>query len=378
MSAKKVMVLTPSMKRLGGIQSYTKSLIGGLTTILGAAGVRVVAVPDEPETRPDRTAALSPVVKLRFLVRAFLTALHWRPDLIICTHLGTAPAARLIQKFSGVRYWLVLHGIEVWSDLPAAKQQALRGAQRYLVLTRFTLEAASKRHNLVNPAYSLLPPPFANVSHSPAAGAPSTQTDSGRPIVLTVGRLAVSERYKGHDMMLQAWPAVLQRVSDAVYWIVGDGDDRARLEARAQELGVADSVRFAGVLSGSDLNACYDACSVFAMPARTELDQAVPRGEGFGIVFLEAMSHGKPVVAPSDGAPAEFIRSAEHGLLVNPENSAEIAEALISLLEDPERARQMGQRSKAFVLREFSDEKFQRRLRQALQEGSLQEARGDD
>lgn len=369
MPVKKVMVLTPSLKTLGGVQSYTRSLVGGLTAILGATGVRVVAVPAEPTLRSDGTSALSSSAKLRFLLSAFVTALRRRPDLIVCTHLGTAPAAQLIQKFSGIRYWLVLHGIEVWGDLPAAKQRALRGAQRYLVLTRFTLDAVNRRHNLGSPAYSILPPPFAIASRSSEASGPFAQVDLGRPVVLTVGRLAISERYKGHDLMLQAWPAVLRRVPHAVYWIVGDGDDRARLEARSRELGIADSVRFAGVLSSNDLNACYDACSVFAMPARTELNAAVPRGEGFGIVFLEAMAHGKPVVAPSDGAPAEFIRSLEHGLLVNSENPSEIAEAIVFLLNDPERAQQMGQCAKNFVLREFSDGKFNARLREALQEG---------
>jgi glycosyltransferase involved in cell wall biosynthesis len=370
MSIKKVLVLSPSLKTLGGIQSYTRSLVGGLTELLGADCVRVVTVPAEPKARPDGSAALTRYVKLKFLLLAFRSAFVWRPDLVICTHLGTAPAARLIQTFTGIRYWLVLHGIEVWGNLPPAKERALRGAQRYLVLTRFTLDATVKRHALGERDYFLLPPPLASAPvHSECEDlfAPS---DVGRPIVLTVGRLAVSEQYKGHDVMLQAWPAVLRRVPDAVYWIVGDGDDRDRLESFAQELGIADSVRFAGTLSGANLNACYEACSVFAMPARTELRPAVPRGEGFGIVFLEAMAHGKPVVAPRFGAPAEFIRPGKHGLLVDPEDSVEIAEALVSLLEDPPRARQMGVTARDFVAREFSNETFRARLGGALQEGS--------
>ena len=122
---------------------------------------------------------------------------------------------------------------------------------------------------------------------------------------------------------------------DAEYLIVGDGDDRARLESRARELGITGSVQFAGSVSPEELDVCYDRCSIFAMPARTELDARAPRGEGFGIVFLEAMAHGKPVVGPRVGAPAEFIRSGEHGLLVDPANSARSPEALIELLEDP-------------------------------------------
>ena len=139
-----------------------------------------------------------------------------------------------------------------------------------------------------------------------------------RLVVLTVGRIAAAERYKGHDVMLEAWPAVLRRVPDAEYWIVGDGDDRARLESQARELGIAASVRFKGSVSSQELDVCYDRCCIFAMPARTELEARAPRGEGFGIVFLEAMAHGKPVLGPRVGAPAEFIHSGEHGLLVDP------------------------------------------------------------
>ncbi len=122
------------------------------------------------------------------------------------------------------------------------------------------------------------------------------------------------------------------------------------------------------MLSGADLSACYEACSVFAMPARTELETAAPRGEGFGIVFLEAMSHSKPVIGPRVGAPAEFIRPGEHGVLVDPEDPVEVAGALIELLEEPERAKRMGETAREWVIREFSHEKFRARLREALQQ----------
>ncbi len=104
------------------------------------------------------------------------------------------------------------------------------------------------------------------------------------------------------------------------------------------------------------------------MPARTELDARTPRGEGFGIVFLEAMAHGKPVMGPRVGAPAEFIRSGEHGLLVDPASASEIAGALIELLEDPVRARRMGEAGRNWVAREFTFDRFCERLRDALSE----------
>ena len=113
-------------------------------------------------------------------------------------------------------------------------------------------------------------------------------------------------------------------------------------------------MRFTGALSGDRLSEAYQRCSIFAMPARTELQGDTPEGEGFGIVFLEAMAHGKPVVGPRDGAPRSCIVLGEHGLLVDPSDRAEIAQAIIGLLEDPERRRRMGENARAWVAREFT------------------------
>lgn len=363
---RKVLVLAPSLKSIGGVQSYIRTLVDALNVVLGSDRVRVVAVAGDPEIRDDGNLALRRSVKIRFLASAVATAVSWSPDLTICAHVGLAPAARVIQKITRTPYWLVLYGIEVWGELPAAKAKALRGAARYVSITRFTLDATIARHNLKEPGASILPPTL--LKSRPQAPDSSYVASKGsvRPTVLTVGRIAASERYKGHDAVLDAWPEVLRRVPDAVYWIVGEGDDRHRLELRAREMGITDSVHFAGSVSQEELDVCYDRCSVFAMPARTELDARTPRGEGFGIVFLEAMAHGKPVVGPRVGAPAEFIRSGEHGLLVDPANSGELAGALLELLEDPARAKRMGEAGKNWVAREFSFDRFCERLRDAL------------
>jgi phosphatidyl-myo-inositol dimannoside synthase len=364
---RKVLVLTPSLKSVGGVQNYTSALVAALQVVFGNDRVRMVAVPGDPEVQNHGNLALPMSFKLRFLLSALATAFLWSPDLIICAHVGLAPTAHLIQKLTGVRFWVVLYGIEVWGDLPAAKRSALQAAQRYVAITRFTLDATVARHGLERQRELILPPTLPKGRFlSPEADYLASKGPM-RPMVLTVGRIAASERYKGHDVMLEAWPAVVRRVPDAMFWIVGDGDDRRRLEARACELGIADSVHFAGSVSHEELDVCYDRCCVFAMPARTELDTVVPRGEGFGIVFLEAMAHGKPVVGPRIGAPAEFIRSGEHGLLVDPTDWHEVAEALIELLEDPVRARRMGDAGKEWVAREFSFDRFCERLRDVLQ-----------
>jgi len=277
--------------------------------------------------------------------------------------------ARILQSLTNIPYWLVLHGIEVWDELTPAKLAALKAAERYIVLSQFTLHATAKSHGLAQPCSVWLPPFFR---------IPATENlpkaDSVSQSVLTVGRLSASERYKGHDVMLEAWADVRARVPAATYMIVGDGDDHARLQEKAQQLGLGDSVKFTGTLTGEALDACYARSAVFAMPARSEPFAKPPLGEGFGLVYVEAMSHGVPVIAARDGAPAEFIREGEFGFLVNATDRREVADAIASLLDDRGRARAMGAAGRAWVESELSFDKFCGRLRAALAEGTTRES----
>jgi phosphatidylinositol alpha-1,6-mannosyltransferase len=358
----KVLVLAPPMGAAGGVQSYTQTLVRTLEGILGAKNVHLLAVHQEPRRGSDGELSFSSGVKARFLAASLLKAIVWRPQLVICAHVGVSPAARIIQRITGTPYWIILHGIEVWGEVGSAKLRALRGAQRLVAVSKFTFGVASSRHGLSISNVSILPPSFKTENERSAAAPTKSEFESGAAIVLTVARLSASERYKGHDVMLDAWPAVLARVPNAIYCIVGDGDDRARLESRARELKVTDSVRFAGSAFSADLRDWYHRCRVFAMPAQTNLDLSPPRGEGFGIVFLEAMAYGKPVIGPREGAPSEFIHSGEHGLLVNPVDPVEVAKALIELLQDEDRAESMGRAARAWAFEEYGEEKFRERL----------------
>jgi phosphatidylinositol alpha-1,6-mannosyltransferase len=187
-----------------------------------------------------------------------------------------------------------------------------------------------------------------------------------RRVVLTVGRMAAGERYKGHEVVLRALPSVVAKIPSVTYVVVGDGDDRPRLEALAQLLGLTDHVVFTGEMSESELAASYHRSEIFALPARTVIDDHNPKGEGFGIVFLEAMAFGKPVIGPRHGAPAELIQQGKTGLLVDPEDATSVAEALLSLFSDREAAREMGKAGSDWVRRHYSYGSLREKLRQIL------------
>ncbi len=134
-------------------------------------------------------------------------------------------------------------------------------------------------------------------------------------------------------------PALLERGLEVHYALIGIGEQRAELEARARALGVAARTHFLGHVSPEDLPRWYNACDVFAMPNR-EVDGDT---EGFGMVFLEAGACGKPCIAGRAGGTGSAVADNVTGLRVDGSSVAEIAAALTRLLSDRALARAMGQ-----------------------------------
>ncbi len=169
------------------------------------------------------------------------------------------------------------------------------------------------------------------------------------PTILTVARLVEK---KGVDTVLQALPFVLNGFPDVKYLVVGDGPLRRKLQALADELGVAEHVVFVGAVdhSSPELPGYYSACDVYVMPSRTLPDQG--EVESFGISYLEAGACGKPVVAGRGGGTAEAIEDGVTGLLVDPWDPEDVAQAIIRLLEDRELAQRLGMAGRQRALRE--------------------------
>lgn len=360
----KVLLLAPSLVRAGGIQRYTATLERALKDL--HQSVRCLALPEESGSHG--MSRLSSRSKWRFGWRAIREAASWRPDLIICTHLALGPIAWLARTFVASPYWIVVHGIEAWTVLPRWKRGALRQADRVIVTSAFNRGQVVKRHQIDGKRISSLPCTLDEtlLSAEPAIAGACARITAGQHLVLTVARMASGERYKGHDVVLRALPSVVEKIPNLTYVVVGDGDDRPRLESLANDLGIAEHVTFTGEVSDSELAALYQRSEVFALPARTMVNDRDPKGEGFGIVILEAMAFGKPVVGPNYGAPVELIRHGENGLLVDPESAPSVAEALLNLLTHPDSAREMGKAGSEWVRTHYSYDCFRERLREIL------------
>ena len=177
--------------------------------------------------------------------------------------------------------------------------------------------------------------------------------------MLTVGRWRADERYKGMDTLITALPRLLPRWPELQLLAVGDGDDRAWLEDLAEETGVDRHVHFLSGLSYEELAACYGHCELFALPSR---------GEGFGLVYLEAMACGKPVIGGAHGGAPEVIEDGKTGYLVQHGDAVQLATSIETLLAHPEVAKEMGARGKKRVEEEFRFNVFAKAFKKILRE----------
>ena len=182
------------------------------------------------------------------------------------------------------------------------------------------------------------------------------------PVVVCTARMV---RRKGQDLLIEAWPRVLDVVPDARLLLVGDGPRRRALQQQASRLGaVARSVVFTGSVPWTGMPAHTDAGDVFAMPCRTRLGGLEP--EAFGIVSLEAAACGLPVVIGDSGGAPETVLDGETGFVVSPHQVRDVAGRLGELLTDRVLARAMGERGRDRAVLESTWQLSGERLRALL------------
>ena len=321
--------------RGGGVGQVSEMLWQSLRDTWDSDATVVTLLRDGRE-RPD---ALD---KLRFGATIAARQVFKRPDWMLFSHLGLARAGRLIPSSVQTPFAVFLHGIECWTGLGDSDLMLLNRAALRIANSEFT----ARRAREMNPGLrDIAVCPLALPGELP----PPHNHPRVDPIVLVVGRLSASERYKGHDELIEAWPHVAARVSGARLVIVGDGDDLPRLRQLARDKGVDDRVEFHGFVTREALAAEYRRAAVFALPSR---------GEGFGLVYLEAMAHGLPCVGSRHDAASEVIVDRATGTLVDPGNGREVIRALCDLLQQPERRRALGQAGRERVVEQFTYQRF--------------------
>ncbi|MDX1688509.1 MAG: glycosyltransferase family 4 protein [Candidatus Promineifilaceae bacterium] len=383
----RLLILAADFKpSLGGIAEYTHQMALHLQQM--GDDVLVLARPAPGDVAFDagcpyavQRALLHPSQKPPFIARVRqlgAVASSFGADLILANAPLSEPlAGRAVAWRHRLPFAIVVYGQELYNyvslrDLPPLvrfKKQlvttvSLRRADLVIAISRFTRSLLQELGVKID-GIAIIPPAVdPDALHAQLAQARAKKVTlplpAEHPILLTVSRLV--ER-KGIDVTLQALPAVIEKVPDVRYVIVGAGPDRARLERQVAEQELTEHVRFAGRVSDAEKVLYYDAADVFVMPNRTLPNEDV---EGFGIVFLEANAFGKPVIAGRSGGAVDAVVDGVTGLLVDPQDARKVSQAILALLRDSDYAERLGRQGKRRVEEELTWVKSAHKLRHRL------------
>jgi glycosyltransferase involved in cell wall biosynthesis len=352
-----LMLVTDAYGGRGGIAAYNRDAARALcedpatrkVVAIARAAARPGPLPEKLSYRVPRGGVAG------YVLCVLWTLLRCRFDVVYCAHVNLAPVALLVSRMTRTPWLLAIYGIEAWqrSPRPLVAFAELR-ADHVMSISLLTLERFQSFSHYPRNRTSIAP----NAIHLEEFGlAPpnSRMTERwrlrGRKIILTLGRMESSERYKGFDEIIELMPELVQAVPDVVYVAAGDGTDRPRLRSKVASLGLDDRVVFTGFVSESEKADLYRLADVYAMPSS---------GEGFGFVFLEALACGTPVVASALDGGREAVLDGRLGHVVDPRDRRALRDAILSAMSEAKRIHP--------ALSHFAWPEFARRLRELMEQ----------
>lgn len=331
-------LLTNAYGGRGGIAKFNRDLCRALTADPLAAQVTAlprVAPVEAIENVPPRVTYHPDAAgfKIKYAwnaLRATFNVPRSTFNAVICGHVNLLPVAALASWIQSAPLILILHGIDAWTPHDSwLVRTLLPQVDRFVTVSQCTKDRFLEWAPLRPDQGNVIPDCIDLDAYSPG---PKRDELLGRydlhdhTILLTLGRLSSDEQYKGHDEILEVLPELAEEIPDISYLVCGDGDDRPRLEQKAGRLGVADRTVFAGYVPEEEKEEHYRLADAFVMPGR---------GEGFGIVYLEAMACGVPVVASEADASREAVRNGALGTVVDPDESSNLIQGIQNALDQP-------------------------------------------
>ncbi len=300
------------VNQIGGIEKYNRDFLSALMKM----GARTTIV----ERQKGGFMA-----KLSFLLRFIWQFIKQRPDVIFCGHLNFSPVCLVLKKLFGTPYTLALYGIEVIEIKGLLRRRAVRRAAQVVTISEYTKGLILKQFPEVKERVFMLP---SAVDGSIFFIKEKNRTLiekfwlARRPVILSLARLSTTD-HKGQDRVLKALPYVLEKVPDAVYLIVGSGNDERVNAVLKEHPELGKSVVFTGPAPDKECVDYYNLGDVYVLPSKYE---------GFGIVFIESLACGVPVIASDAYGCREGLLDGELGLLVPPDDSRAIADAIVAIL----------------------------------------------
>ena len=255
-------------------------------------------------------------------------------------------AALLLSVELGVPYVVSVHGLDAFSTKQVsgrAGEWCRRISQRVYRSSRRVICISERvREQVLEGAGTGCPTSVVYNGVDPELFPPGTESTDERPIILSVGNLIP---IKGHDLLIRAVASLAAEFPTLTLEIIGDGPERGRLQALAQQLHIGDRVRFLGRRSRQQVASAMQQCTLFALPSRYE---------GLGCVYLEAMASGKPVIGCRGQGIEEVVEHGTNGWLVGPDDVKELRDALSTLLSNTALRRFVASQARQTILDEFT------------------------
>lgn len=339
-----VFVFLEIFAREGGIQSYVKDIFRAYLALGAGYQAEVFLLRDSPDClnpfaydglRLTESHRLkfhyfqnqSPQIGRMTMAGAlFKYLLQKRPQRVFCGHIRLGVLVQTLCQPLGIPYTILTYGKEVWSPLTKKERRALAAAADIWTISRYSRDQACAANGIDPQKVKMLPCAIDGDKFTPGAKLPELVTKYGltdTKVMMTVARLWSGDIYKGVDVTIRALPKILQVFPQVKYLVIGRGDDQPRLAQLAQDLGVSDHVVFAGFVPTEDLIAHYRLADAYIMPSQ----------EGFGIVYLEAMACGIPVLSGDDDGSADPLQDGKVGWRVPHRDPEAVAAACIEILK---------------------------------------------
>ncbi|MDZ7966230.1 MAG: glycosyltransferase family 4 protein [Nostoc sp. DedSLP03] len=352
----------------GGIQSYIKDIFRAYLALDQDYKAEVFLLRDSGDSlNPFEDENLkfhyfknqSPYLgRLQMAAALLKCLLQSRPQQVFCGHINLAVLIQTLCQPLGIPYTVLTYGKEVWETLKNQERRALISAERIWTISRYSRDRACVANSLNPNMVQMMPCAIDADKFTPGSKQPELIQKyglTGAKVLMTVARLWSGDIYKGVDVTIRALPQIAEVFPEVQYLVIGRGDDQPRLAKLAAYLGVSDRVVFAGFVATEELMEHYRLADAYIMPSQ----------EGFGIVYLEAMACGVPVLSGDDDGSADPLQDGKLGWRVPHRNPDAVAAACIEMLQgDDQRCDGEWLREQAIAL--FGLNAFQQHLHKML------------
>jgi phosphatidyl-myo-inositol dimannoside synthase len=369
-SAAYLFVFLEIFEREGGIQSYVQDIFCSYSSFSEQPADVFLLRDGQDCANPFQSDLLNfhyfkhksaQLGRLWMAIALFFHILKNRPQRVFCGHINLAPLVRLLCQPFRIPYTVMVHGKEVWEPLSPVLRIAIQQADEIWTVSRYSRDRASASNQLDLSKIRLMPCAVDGDRFTPGKKSAALVERYGlvdAQVMLTVARLWSGDIYKGVDMTIRALEAIAQFIPNVKYLVIGRGDDQPRLVQLAKDLGVGDRVVFAGFVPTAELTEHYRLADAYVMPSQ----------EGFGIVYLEAMACGVPVLAGDADGSADPLQDGKLGWQVPHRDMEAIAHACVEMLqqEATPKGRNDTQWLRQQALDLFGEAAFTQRLQNAL------------